>query len=232
MNLKHLRSAFTCVLMAAPLVATPLVVHAQAKAPPPPPSAAPAPAPAPAPPPVTVTPETRAAIKDLLDAMNTREALTQAFGQIAQTLAPRMGEAMNRQIEVYPNLSPEQKLKVRQGMNAPFEAAVKESAGIITNPKLVDDTIEKMIPIYASHFTMTEIKELTAFYRSALGNKMLTTLPQVSAESLQAGVQIFSPRVNAIMESTVRKQADAVIAAGPDSAPAAAKAPAKAPVKK
>jgi hypothetical protein len=221
MNLRHLRSELTGGLIAASLVALPLAANAQAKAPPP--AAAPAPAPAP----VTVSPEERAAIKDLFDAMNTREGLTQAFGAIAQTLPPRMGEAMNRQIEAYPSLSAEQKQKVREGMNAPFEAAVREAASIVTNPKLVDDTMEKMVPIYAARFSTQEIKQLTAFYRTPLGNKLLTSLPQISAESLQAGVQVFSPRINAIMESTVKKQADAVIAAGPASPSAPLKAPAK-----
>ena len=221
MNFNNLRRAVAGIVIAAPLAGIPLASLAQTAAPAAAPSAA-----APAAP-VAVTPEARAAIKELLDAMKTREALTQAYGAIAQTLAPRMGEGMNRQIEAYPGLSPEQRRQVREGMNPPFEAAVKEAGTILTNPKLVDDTIDKMYAIYASHFTTAEVKQLTAFYRTPVGNKTLTTMPAVNSETLQAGAQIFSPKVNAIMEATVKKQADAVLAGG--TAPAA---PAKAPAKK
>lgn len=212
MNQKPIRH-----MLASLLVALPLVAAAQTKAPAP--TAAPA-APAVAPAPVNVTPEARIAIKELLDTMTTREQLGKAFNAISQTLAPRMGDVMNRQIEAYPGLSADQKVKVREGMNPPFEAAVKEAQVVVANPKLIDDTYEKMIPIYASHFTTPEVKQLTAFYKTPVGQKALTTLPQASAEALQAAAGLFTPRINAIMDKTIKTQADAVIA---QSSPAPAK---------
>jgi hypothetical protein len=205
-------------VIATVLVAAPFAVHAQTKAAA---AAAGAPAAAPtAPPPVNVTPEARAAIKELLDAMNTRDQLSKAFVAIGQTLAPRMADGMNRQIEAYPGLSADQKVKVRQAMNGPFEAAVKDASGVVNDPKLVDETYEKMIPIYASHFTTPDIKQIAAFYKSPVGQKALVLVPQSNGEALQLAANVFSPRINAIMEKTVKTQADAVMAS---SGPAPAK---------
>ncbi len=86
-----------------------------------------------------------------------------------------------------------------------------------------------MIPIYAKYFTLPEIKQLTTFYRTPLGQKTLTAMSQANGEALQAGAAIFSPRISTIMEKTVKAQVDAVTApaASPAPAPAKGAAPAK-----
>lgn len=203
MKINASRSALATLLIGASL-AVPLAAHAQAAAPA---TKAPAAAPAAAPA-VPVTAEARAAIKELLDVMSTRENLGKTFQAMAQTLPPQMAQAMNREIE-QSTLTPEQKQKVREGMNAPFDGAVKEAQTIVTSPKLIDDTIEKMYAIYAKYYTVAEIRQLVAFYKSPIGAKTLTAMPQAINESLQAGVANFQPRINALMEKTVKAQIDA-----------------------
>lgn len=220
MNSQSIRNAFAAVLAGASIVAQAQVDPAKAPAKVAPAAASSAPAP------VNVTPEMRGAIKELLDVMNTKENLAKTFQAMGQTLPPQMAQAMNRQIELNTALTPEQKAKVREGMNQPFEGAVKEATAMITNPKLVDDTIDKMYPIYAKYYTVADIRAITAFYKSPVGAKTLTTMPQAINESLQAGVAGFQPRVNALMEKTVKTQVDAVTSG------AAAPAPAAAPAKK
>lgn len=214
MNLNATRNAVVGLLASATF-AVPCLALAQAKAP----AAAPTAPAAAAPAPVAVTPDARAAIKELLDVMNTRENLGKTFQAMSQTLPPQMAQAMNRQIELNASLSPEQKAKVREGMNQPFENAVKEATAMVGNPKLVDETIDKMYPIYAKYFTVAEIRQLVAFYKSPIGAKTLNTMPQAINESLQAGVANFQPRINALMEKTVKTQVDAVTG-GAAAAPA------------
>ena len=203
MKINATRNALAVLLVGASL-GVPLAAHAQAAAPKGAPTAAPAATPAP----VTVTPEARATIKELLDVMNTRENLGKTFQAMAQTLPPQMAQAMNREIEASA-LTPEQKQKVREGMNQPFDGAVKEAQGIVTSPKLIDDTVDKMYGIYAKYYTVPELRQLVAFYKSPIGAKTLTAMPLAINESLQAGVTNFQPRINALMEKTVKAQIDA-----------------------
>ncbi len=216
MNLKHLGRALSIAAIAVPLAG---VAQAPAPSAAAPGTAAPPAFATPTPPP-PVTPEQRAAIKELLDAMNTRDALTKAYGAISQSLAPRMAEAMNRQIEVNASLSADQKQKMRQNIGPAFDSTVREAMGVVTAPKLVDETMDKMIPIYAKYFTLPEVKQLTAFYRTPLGNKTLSTMAQANNEALQAGAAIFSPRISAIMDKTMKAQFDAAAAPAPAPAPA------------
>jgi hypothetical protein len=56
-------------------------------------------------------------------------------------------------------------------------------------------TVMKEAPaIYARHFTLQELRELTAFYRTSIGQKALKEMPQVMAES----VAVMTPRIQEI----------------------------------
>lgn len=50
-----------------------------------------------------------------------------------------------------------------------------------------DDLINMIIPVYAKHFTESEVKELIAFYNTSVGKKMVEKLPVISQESFGIG---------------------------------------------
>ncbi|WP_199100685.1 DUF2059 domain-containing protein [Dyella sp. ASV21] len=52
-----------------------------------------------------------------------------------------------------------------------------------------DELIHRMIPIYQHHLSAEDIQGLIAFYRSPLGQKMITVMPQTMAEGMQVGRQ-------------------------------------------
>lgn len=173
------------------------------------PATAPAPAAAA---PVTVTPAMRAAIKELLDVTKTRDNLARTFQAMGASLPQQMAQAMNAKIEES-SLTPEQKIKVRESMNQPFANAVKDGNAIIADPKNIDVTMDKLYPVYAKHFSIDEVKQLTAFYKSPLGAKTLTEMPQVINETMATGIVTFQPKLAALIDKTVKTQIDAVTTA-------------------
>jgi hypothetical protein len=50
-----------------------------------------------------------------------------------------------------------------------------------------DTLINLIIPIYDKYYTESEIKQLTEFYQSSFGKKVISTMPLVVKESMQAG---------------------------------------------
>ncbi len=211
---KAITASLTGMLVAGALL-IPAAVNAQTKA-----AATAAPAiaaPATATPaaPVAVTPDARAAIKDLIETTRTRDNLSKAFQAMSQSLAPQMAQAMNISIENNASLSAEQKQKVRANMTTPFDNAVKEAVTMLTDPKVVDESIERMYPIYAKYYTPDEIRQITAFYKTPVGTKSLTAMSQVINESMAAGFSVVQPRLNALMEKTVKKEVDVVTKGSP-----------------
>ena len=62
--------------------------------------------------------------------------------------------------------------------------------------------------IYARHFTVSELKEITAFYRTPAGAKALTVMPKAMAEVLpvlQAHVQSGMPKFAAAFTDILKK---------------------------
>jgi hypothetical protein len=62
----------------------------------------------------------------------------------------------------------------------------------------VDDAMKGAPPIYARHFTVEELHELTAFYRSPTGVKALHVLPQVMGEF----TTLLVPRLQEVQQQT------------------------------
>ncbi len=217
------RKTLTASLVASSMLASGAM--AQTKAPTP---ATPAPT-APVAAPVPVTPEMRAAVKELLETTKTRDGLAQTLQQMSQSVRPQMGQMMAQRIEMNGSLTPEQKQAVRQSMEQPFEGAVADGQKLVTDPKVVDDTIDRMTSLYAQRFSVDEVKQLAAFYKSPLGQKSISAVPSIVHDAMQGAMTVLVPKLNALADSTVQKQVDTVTKGGAAKAPAA---PAKAPAKK
>jgi hypothetical protein len=63
------------------------------------------------------------------------------------------------------------------------------------------DVMADAAPIYARHFTLKELRELVAFYKSPTGKKAMVAMPQASMELL-AGL---APRLDALSKSVGEK---------------------------
>lgn len=50
-----------------------------------------------------------------------------------------------------------------------------------------DALVNLVVPIYAKYYTQEDLDGLIAFYQTPLGQKVISTLPQISQESVQAG---------------------------------------------
>jgi hypothetical protein len=68
---------------------------------------------------------------------------------------------------------------------------------------------EQMARIYASDFTEAELKDLAAFYKSPLGQKLLSQEPQsisASMNYMQQWAQAFSEEINGVFRAEMRKR--------------------------
>lgn len=63
-----------------------------------------------------------------------------------------------------------------------------------------DKLLGLIIPIYDRHLTREDIRGLIEFYQSPLGQRLLQVLPQITQESMQAGVQWGQETSQSILE--------------------------------
>ncbi len=63
----------------------------------------------------------------------------------------------------------------------------------------VDDIIKELVPVYSQYFNETELKGLISFYRSPLGQKLLTVTPKLMEDSMKTSLEYFKSKMPAEM---------------------------------
>jgi hypothetical protein len=62
-----------------------------------------------------------------------------------------------------------------------------------------------IVPVYDRHFSSAELRQLISFYQSPIGQKMITELPAVTQESMEAGRQ-WGMKLGASIASQLRSE--------------------------
>ncbi|MEW9623904.1 DUF2059 domain-containing protein [Rhodanobacter geophilus] len=69
----------------------------------------------------------------------------------------------------------------------------------------VNELMGRMIPIYQAHFTAEDVAGLLKFYRSPLGQKVITVMPKAMEEGMQVGKLWGSERAMAMIHALQQK---------------------------
>jgi len=62
------------------------------------------------------------------------------------------------------------------------------------------------VPLYDRYFTEAELREIVAFYRTPAGRKMISVLPRLMQEGLEATVPLVEPKVMALVGEILADQ--------------------------
>lgn len=125
------------------------------------------------------SPEALAAAKDLL-AITSGDITKQLINQISNAFWPTIAARAKAQ-------------KIDDATIAEMRAEFEK-----IELAFVTDAMKEAPPIYARHFTVAELKELAAFYRTPTGSKALRELPQVMGEFTTTLV----PKLQALQQET------------------------------
>ncbi|MBJ7311707.1 DUF2059 domain-containing protein [Rugamonas sp. CCM 8940] len=162
-----------------------------------------------------IEPAAAAAVKELFVAMNYRALMSAGMQQMTHNLPTMMRNSMEAGINANPQLGPQDKQVAIVKAEARLPAVVKALQEFLSDPKLVDEMMEEIAPLYAANFNVAEIEQLSVFYRSALGAKMLALSPKLMAEGMQIGQRVVARRMAPLMKQLqAADQADKAEAAG------------------
>ena len=71
---------------------------------------------------------------------------------------------------------------------------------LFNDSAMLDELERETTAIYARNYSVDEMRQLLAFYRSPIGAKMLSTMPKVMQESMVASQKIIMPRIGKMVE--------------------------------
>ena len=147
-----------------------------------------------------VDPAALAASRELFEAMNQRVMLTVMMQQMSQGIGQSMRGGAEAAINSNPNTTAEQKKQALAKMESELPNVVGAMQGVLNDPTMIDDILAETVPLYARTFSADEIKQMTAFYRTPVGAKMLATMPQLMSQGMQIGQQVVMRRVGPLMQ--------------------------------
>jgi len=141
----------------------------------------------------------RAAVKELMDAMDVRKMMTASFTEMEKALPQMMRAQVTAVINADPTASDEKKKDALAKVEQVLPGAADAVNRMFRDPALIDEMMAEIGPLYARHYSVAELKQLSAFYRTPLGQKMLALSPRLAAESMAIGQKIVAPRLNGLM---------------------------------
>lgn len=156
-----------------------------------------------------VDPQTTAAVKQMLDAMEVRKMMAASFAEMQKALPQMMRAQVGAVINADTSMDAARKQEALAKVEQILPGAVDAVAKVFRDPALIDEMMAEMVPLYANNYTTAEIKELTRFYGTPLGRKMLALTPRLSAESMAIGQRIVTPRLNNLMQDIMQAAAQA-----------------------
>lgn len=150
-------------------------------------------------------PQATAAVNAMFDAMEMRKNMAAMYAQMRQAMPAMMRQQLVGVIQADPKLDAQQKqeavAKVEQSL-----PRISQSIGkLLDDPTLIDAMIDEMVPLYANHYTVAEIRQLTAFYQSPVGRKMMAISPTLAAEGMAIGQRVMMPRVGKLMQDMAQE---------------------------
>lgn len=131
-----------------------------------------------------ISPERRKAIETLLEVTGAVDHARWAAEQTA-------GEALALLTKAKPDIPPRAVELTREVFGGALDEFLESPHGVL--PLLVE--------VYARHYTHEDIIELTAFYRTPLGQKMARTQPLLSRETSHLMEKQFKQRLPQIMQT-------------------------------
>lgn len=150
-----------------------------------------------------VDPEQKAAVKELLEALNFKQSLAQMAAAMSQSM-PQMADQMIDQIAADGKITAEQKAEAKAAARNAQASSMQEMVAMFNDPDVVRGFEDVMARMYARHFTTGEVRAITAFYTSPAGKKMVTSMPRVMQESMPEIMAVMSPRMQAMAEKVAR----------------------------
>ncbi|MDN4059400.1 DUF2059 domain-containing protein [Massilia sp. YIM B02769] len=151
-----------------------------------------------------VDPQISAAVRAMFEAMKYRDIMKATFAQMEVSLPQNMRAGAIAAVNADPKLD----AKAKQAKLAEMEKAVPQIGAalhtLFSDPGLMEEMLDALVPIYARTYTLDEVRQMSAFYQSPVGQKMLATTPQLMGEGMAISNQIMAPRINKLMQSLTK----------------------------
>jgi hypothetical protein len=121
-----------------------------------------------------------------------------------EQMTKALPDMIRRQVEAGVNantsLTDAQRKEQLQKIEADLPKMAEVTRNVMNDPAVIAEMEAAVIDLYARYFTVEEVKQIAAYYRTPIGAKSLQLMPQVMAESMAISQRVTAPRIQKAME--------------------------------
>ncbi len=147
-----------------------------------------------------IDPAIEAAVRELLTSIKYRDLMQASLAQMLNAMPAMLKQAASSAVTADGTLSALQKKRALEKIDKELPRAVQALKSMFDDPNLLDELTAEIVPLYARHFTAQEIHQMSDFYKTPVGVKMLATMPAILNDSMQISQRVMMPRVGRMIE--------------------------------
>lgn len=149
---------------------------------------------------------TAQAVKELLVLINYRDQLAAGLQRASASLPQVLLKVHTDRVNNNSKLTDDQKRAELAIVSNDIPKLVNVAQRMVGDPKLIDDIVDEIVPIYARQFTLAELKELAAFYKTPTAIKMQKLMPLIMQEANQASQTLMKARMAKLVEDITKRK--------------------------
>lgn len=151
--------------------------------------------------PAAADPQVAAAVKQMFEAMRYRDIITDLYKQLEASIPANIRRTTTAAVNADPRLDAAAKKARLAEMERRLSAGSPAIHALFQDPAMTDEIVAAMVQVYARHYTLDEVRQLSAFYKTPVGRKSVVIMPQLMAESMAVSNQVLGPRLKSVMQS-------------------------------
>ncbi|HEY0427112.1 MAG TPA: DUF2059 domain-containing protein [Pyrinomonadaceae bacterium] len=154
----------------------------------------------------TIPEEKRKLIAEIIAVMKMDKQIVEITDTMLKSMEVTYPIAFRRTLENNPNLTPREREKLGAAVDQSFQAFSKRFRERLPLAVNYSQYIEETVyPLYDKFFTEKELADLVTFYKSETGQKVISTMPQLVAESMQAAQQTLLPKILKLLDEMMQE---------------------------
>jgi hypothetical protein len=140
-----------------------------------------------------------AAAKQMMASMKMRDVTLASLKEAERQMPAQLMATMNAAADADVTMTAAQKAEMHKKLEQMLPTLTAQIHAMLSDPALADEILAETVPLYAEFFTLDEIRQLSAFYASPLGQKMLANVPRLMSRNMEISNRVMMPRMMRVL---------------------------------
>lgn len=154
-----------------------------------------------------VSPEKQRLIQELLDVSGSTKSINETIDMVMALQVGETKKMLSELIQNDKNFTAAEKQEMKQSMEEMAERTSKRFREFFKERLNLGQIVtEVVLPIYDKNFAESDLQDIINFYRTPTGQKVVSTMPAITAEMMSGFMSRVSPKLQDFMKESIESE--------------------------